>query len=204
MRESACPAWDLGLVEGQGPPRRRGTPQMHGNSSRPKIVFSGGGSGVVSHAGSRLLAELADRAGVTGLFSAASAGLRERRSGHDPGRVLVDLAVMLADGGTTISDLAVLRNQPELFGSVPRPRPPGGSLTRSTGRCWLGCGWRGQRPGNGSGCRQRTPTGCPCRRPLAAESGLGSGYSSTPRWSPPTATRSRLRRRSRADTASTP
>jgi len=31
--------------------------------------------------------------------------------------VLVDLAVMLADGGT-ISDLAVLRNQPELFGSV--------------------------------------------------------------------------------------
>ncbi len=36
---------------------------MHGNSHRPKIVFSGGGSGVVSHAGSRLLAELADRAG---------------------------------------------------------------------------------------------------------------------------------------------
>jgi len=91
---------------------------MHGNASRPKIVFSGGGSGVVSHAGSRLLAELADRAGVTGLFSAALAGLRERRSGHDPGRVLVDLAVLLADGGTTISDLAVLRNQPELFGPV--------------------------------------------------------------------------------------
>ncbi len=91
---------------------------MHGNASRPKIVFSGGGSAVVSHAGSRLLAELADRAGVTGLFGDVLAGLRERRSGHDPGRVLVDLAVMLADGGTTISDLAVLRNQPELFGSV--------------------------------------------------------------------------------------
>ncbi len=91
---------------------------MHGNSHRPKIVFSGGGSGVVSHAGSRLLAELADRAGVTGLFSDVLAGLRERRAGHDPGRVLVDLAVMLVDGGTTISDLAVLRNQPELFGPV--------------------------------------------------------------------------------------
>jgi len=89
---------------------------MHGNPHRPKIVFSGGGSGVVSHAGSRLLAELADRAGVTGLFGDVLAGLRERRSGHDPGRVLADLAVMLADGGTTISDLAVLRNQPELFG----------------------------------------------------------------------------------------
>ncbi len=91
---------------------------MHGNPHRPKIVFSGGGSGVVSHAWSRLLAELADRAGVTGLFGDVLAGLRERRSGHDPGRVLVDLAVMLADGGTTISDLAVLRNQPELFGPV--------------------------------------------------------------------------------------
>ncbi len=91
---------------------------MHGSARRPKIVISGGGSGVVSHAGSRLLAELADRAGVTGLFGDVLAGLRERRSGHDPGRVLVDLAVMLADGGTTISDLAVLRNQPDLFGPV--------------------------------------------------------------------------------------
>ncbi len=91
---------------------------MHRNASRPKIVISGGGSGVVSHAGSRLLAELADRTGVTAGFADVLAGLRERRSGHDPGRVLVDLAVMLADGGTTISDLAVLRNQPELFGPV--------------------------------------------------------------------------------------
>jgi len=32
--------------------------------------------------------------------------------------VLVDLAVMLADGGETISDLAVLRDQPALFGEV--------------------------------------------------------------------------------------
>jgi hypothetical protein len=51
-------------------------------------------------------------------FSDALAGLRERRSCHDPGRVLVDLAVMLADGGEAISDLAVLGDQPGLFGSV--------------------------------------------------------------------------------------
>src|SRR4051812_50017242 len=43
---------------------------------------------------------------------------RERNSGHDPGRVLADVAVMLADGGEAISDLAVLRDQPELFGPV--------------------------------------------------------------------------------------
>src|SRR4051812_45732298 len=118
MRESACPAWDLGLAEGPKSPSGRGTSQMHGNAARPKIVISGGGSGLVSHAGSRLLADLADRAGVRAGFGAELSGLRERRSGHDPGRVLVDLAVMLADGGTTISDLAVLRHQPDLFGRV--------------------------------------------------------------------------------------
>jgi hypothetical protein len=32
--------------------------------------------------------------------------------------VLVDVAVMLADGGVTISDVAVLRDQPDLFGEV--------------------------------------------------------------------------------------
>ena len=32
--------------------------------------------------------------------------------------MLADLAVMLADGGSTISDLAGLRDQPEVFGSV--------------------------------------------------------------------------------------
>lgn len=43
---------------------------------------------------------------------------KQRRRGHDRGRVLVDLAVMIADGGEAISDLAILRNQPELFGEV--------------------------------------------------------------------------------------
>jgi hypothetical protein len=41
-----------------------------------------------------------------------------RRRHHDPGQVLVDLAVTMADGGDCLSDLAVLRNQPSLFGSV--------------------------------------------------------------------------------------
>ena len=46
---------------------------------------------------------------------------RERNSaggGHDRGEVLVDLAVILADDGKTISDLRTLRNQPALFGDV--------------------------------------------------------------------------------------
>jgi hypothetical protein len=51
-------------------------------------------------------------------MSGALAPLRQRASGHDPGRVALDLAVMLADGGEAISDLAVLRGQRDLFGPV--------------------------------------------------------------------------------------
>jgi hypothetical protein len=46
------------------------------------------------------------------------ASTKQRRRGHDRGEVLVDLGVMIADGGETISELVVLRNQPELFGEV--------------------------------------------------------------------------------------
>src|SRR5947209_6586010 len=44
---------------------------------------------------------------------------KRRARGHDRGQVVADLAVMIADGGDAISDLAVLRDQPELFGEVP-------------------------------------------------------------------------------------
>jgi hypothetical protein len=37
---------------------------------------------------------------------------------HDRGRVLVDTAAMIADGGRVLSDLASLRDQAELFGAV--------------------------------------------------------------------------------------
>jgi hypothetical protein len=44
--------------------------------------------------------------------------MRERRGGHDPGRVVRDLAVMLAGGGEALSDLGAVRDQAPLFGSV--------------------------------------------------------------------------------------
>lgn len=37
---------------------------------------------------------------------------------HDPGRVLVDFAVAIADGADSISDIAVLADQPGLVGPV--------------------------------------------------------------------------------------
>jgi Transposase DDE domain group 1 len=85
---------------------------------RPLVTVTADGAGLVSHAGSRLLADLAAATGLdAGLGEAGWFG-RARRSAHDPGRVLTDLAVMLAEGGEAISDLAVLREQPVLFGSV--------------------------------------------------------------------------------------
>jgi hypothetical protein len=65
-----------------------------------------------------LLAELADRVELTAGLSEALASTRERRSAHAPGRVLRDVAVMLADGGDCVTDLEGLRGQQRLFGPV--------------------------------------------------------------------------------------
>ena len=70
-----------------------------------------GGTGVVNRAGARLVADLADATGLSTVLSVAMAPTRRRRRGHDRGEVLVDLAVMIADGGEAISDLAVLRER---------------------------------------------------------------------------------------------
>jgi hypothetical protein len=85
---------------------------------RSRLKVSGDGRGVVGHAGARLLSDLAEQVGLTDALSAAMAPTKRRRRGHDRGQVLADVAVMIADGGTAISDLAVLRDQPDLFGEV--------------------------------------------------------------------------------------
>jgi hypothetical protein len=74
------------------------------------------GAGVVGHAGAALLRELADRLGLTWALGWRQPGGRRRR--HPDAAVLRDLAVMLADGGDALSDLAALRDQPGLFGAV--------------------------------------------------------------------------------------
>jgi hypothetical protein len=91
---------------------------VQSTGTRPKVVVAGGGRGVVAHAGTRLLTDLADRTALTRGFVDALGVGRQRRSAHDPGRVAVDLAVLLAEGGQTIADLGVLRQQPGLFGPV--------------------------------------------------------------------------------------
>ena len=90
---------------------------MHDSAWSSDLTVEVGGHGVVSHAGSAVLRLLADRTGLTGALSRA---LRRRGFSpvHDRGRVLADAAVCIADGGRVLSDLAVLRDQAELFGPV--------------------------------------------------------------------------------------
>ena len=88
---------------------------MQRNRRVRRILVTSDGTGIVSHAGAFMVSQLADRIGLTDAFSAAMASIRRRASGHDPGYVLRDLAVMLADGGDCISDLKVLREQVDLF-----------------------------------------------------------------------------------------
>jgi Transposase DDE domain group 1 len=81
-------------------------------------VVTADGTGIVSHAGTALLRELAERTGLRAEYATATDGIRRRGGGHDPGQVLVDLAVMLADGGEAIADIAALADQPALHGPV--------------------------------------------------------------------------------------
>jgi hypothetical protein len=89
--------------------------RVQATKSRPGFEVATDGTGVVSHAGAALLVELADRLGLTSALGWRGPGSRRR---HPEAAVLRDLAVMLADGGDCLSDLAALRDQPELFGPV--------------------------------------------------------------------------------------
>ena len=90
---------------------------MHGGRSFTVEVTSDG-AGLVSHAGTALLAQVGDKLGLTRALSLRLAVLKQRRRGHDPGGVIRDLAVMLADGGECVSDLGAVRDQEALFGPV--------------------------------------------------------------------------------------
>src|SRR3712207_9430017 len=86
---------------------------------RPVTVdVTADGAGLVSHAGGALLAQAADKLGLTQALSRRLGSIKQRRRGHDPGRVIRDLAVMLADGGECVSDLRAVRDQQALFGPV--------------------------------------------------------------------------------------
>jgi hypothetical protein len=128
---------------------------------RPVTVdVTADGAGLVSRAGTALLARVADKLGLTSALSLRLAGLRRRRRGHDPGRVIRDLAVMLADGGECISDLGAVRDQRALFGPVASDSTAFrviDRIPRSRG-CWPRCARRTPGRASGSGGSTARPS----------------------------------------------
>ena len=130
---------------------------MELNAWSDDLTVEVGGHGVVSHAGSAVLRLLAGRTGLTAALSKALA-----RRGFTP----------VHDRGRVLSDLATLRDQPELYGSVAsdptavagaggdRPRPTGPDRHRPS-----------EDPPPGVG----TDRGPPRRDPALAGSRRGSG-----------------------------
>jgi Transposase DDE domain group 1 len=83
---------------------------------RAKVIPDG--KNLVSHAGAALLAELADRSGLTEAMSGAMEDCGISWHTHDPGVVLTHLAVAIADGADCLADIAALKEQEDLFGPV--------------------------------------------------------------------------------------
>jgi len=82
------------------------------------LKVTGGGTGLVGHAGAVLLRKAADQAGLTAVLSAAV-----RKAGTSPvldrGIVLVSLAAAIALGAASMSDIAVLAHLAPVLGDAP-------------------------------------------------------------------------------------
>jgi hypothetical protein len=82
------------------------------------LKVTGGGTGLVGHAGAVLLRKAADQAGLTAALSAAL-----RKAGTSPvldrGVVLVSMAAAIALGATGMSDIAVLAHLAPVLGDSP-------------------------------------------------------------------------------------
>jgi hypothetical protein len=84
----------------------------------PALAVDGQGSSVVPNAGAVLLLRTARTVGLDAALSEAVARWRRPTARHDPGKIVLDLAVSLAVGGDCLADLAQLRAAPEVFGPV--------------------------------------------------------------------------------------
>lgn len=84
----------------------------------PRLNVDADGGSAVSQAGAVLLTSTVRAAGLDLALRQALAPWRSAQAVHDPAKVVLDLALTLALGGDTCSDLAVVRAEPALFGPV--------------------------------------------------------------------------------------
>src|SRR4249919_1893275 len=97
----------------------RSTSQVKKSSGAyPRVRVGVGGRGAVSQAGAVLLVETVRKSGLDTAISAALAPWRKPRAVHDPGKILLDVALATALGGDCLADVAMLRAEPEVFGPV--------------------------------------------------------------------------------------
>ena len=86
--------------------------------SYPRLAVDAKGGSAVGQAGGVLLTSTIRAAGLDAGLSAALAPWRPANATNDPAKVVLDLALTLALGGDTCSDLAVVRAEPAVFGPV--------------------------------------------------------------------------------------
>ncbi|MEU2977420.1 IS1380 family transposase [Streptomyces hirsutus] len=86
--------------------------------SYPLVRVEGSGRGVVAQAGAVLLVETVRRTGLDAAISAALEPWRKARTVHDPGKILLDVALAVALGGDCLADVGLLRAEPAVFGPV--------------------------------------------------------------------------------------
>jgi len=84
----------------------------------PRPAVASGMVSAVGQAGGVLLTETIRAAGLDVGLSDGLGRWRRPAAVHDPGKVILDLAVTLALGGDCLADVAVLRAEPGVFGSV--------------------------------------------------------------------------------------
>jgi hypothetical protein len=81
---------------------------------------------VVSQTGAVLLVETVRKTGLDQAISVALGPWRKTRAVHDPGKVLLDVALAVALGGDCLADVGMLRAEPAVFGPVASdPKCPG-------------------------------------------------------------------------------
>lgn len=88
------------------------------HSRVPSLVLDPVRESLISSSGALLLGEAIRVAGLNRGLSSALAPWRRARAEHDPGKVLLDVATAVALGGDCLSDIAAVRAQPEVFGTV--------------------------------------------------------------------------------------
>jgi len=84
-----------------------------------RVVVEPGGTGVVAHVGLHALGSFADRLGLVDSLSSVIPWRGPGLPLHDRGKVLSQLALVLAGGGESCLDIEHLRVGVELFGAVP-------------------------------------------------------------------------------------